>query len=160
MSHDALHQQLRKPATAILVEDEHVGSVGMRGIVADRPGEAHLALPIIDPKRKASFDRLAHQTKGNSGRPIGLSKKAMHNLHVKPARIRTDRELRGTARSASHLAILLLLLLLAIAAAVGQVPENLFVPAPENAWAVVVGVSRYQALPKDKWLEYADADAD
>ncbi len=39
-------------------------------------------------------------------------------------------------------------------------PENLFAPAAsDKAVAVAVGVSRYQALPKDQWLEFADADA-
>lgn len=52
------------------------------------------------------------------------------------------------------------LLLLSMAAFAMQAPENLFVPAPEKAWAVVVGVSRYQTLPKEKWLDFADADAE
>lgn len=73
--------------------------------------------------------------KGNSGRP---------------------REIRDP-RSRGRLAILLLLTL---AAAAGQSPENLFVPDPNKAWAVVVGVSRYQVLSKEKWLDFADADAE
>src|SRR5258706_15319570 len=33
-------------------------------------------------------------------------------------------------------------------------------PASDKSWAVVVGVSRYQNLDKDLWLDDADADAD
>ena len=55
------------------------------------------------------------------------------------------------------------LLLLAVAGALvaQQAPEKLFAPpASDKAWAVVVGISRYQVLPKNQWLEYADADAE
>lgn len=42
-----------------------------------------------------------------------------------------------------------------------QASENLFAPPDsDKSWAVVVGVSRYQVLPKNQWLEFADADAD
>lgn len=42
-----------------------------------------------------------------------------------------------------------------------QTSDKLFAPpASEKAWAVVVGISRYQELPKEAWLDYADADAE
>ena len=53
------------------------------------------------------------------------------------------------------------LLLAAAELLAGQLPDNLFSPpGSEKAWAVVIGISRYQVLPKRQWLEYADADAE
>jgi uncharacterized caspase-like protein len=32
-------------------------------------------------------------------------------------------------------------------------------PAPGKTWALLVGISQYQKLPRDLWLQYPDADA-
>ncbi len=53
---------------------------------------------------------------------------------------------------------LLLFLAIALSVTAADAPP-LFAPSPEHAWAVVIGVSRYQTLPPDKWLEFADSDA-
>ena len=31
--------------------------------------------------------------------------------------------------------------------------------APGRTWALLIGISQYQKLPRDLWLQYADADA-
>lgn len=56
--------------------------------------------------------------------------------------------------------LLAIVVLAALGILLAQAPDNLFVPpASEKAWALAVGISRYQVLPKDQWLEFADADA-
>ena len=46
-----LHQEFAKPGSAMRLQHEHIGDVGIGGKIADDPGKADLcAAPIINAK--------------------------------------------------------------------------------------------------------------
>ena len=104
---DRLADELEpEPPPSVLGQDVHVGEIGDRGAVRHRPGEADLALAVVEADDAVGladqpFDRLARA----SLRPVGTGEERVGGVEVDASRIVVELEPARESLSSSVLSL-------------------------------------------------------
>ena len=90
MQEDALDEPVAESAAAILLEDEDVGEIGIRGEVGDDARKADLALALEETEGDRAGDRAFDDVTRNAGRPVGGRQDAVYEIDVESRSVGRD----------------------------------------------------------------------
>ena len=97
MQADALDEPVAKSTTPTLLDDEHVGEIGVGGEVGDDTSEADLTIVLVEAERDGAGDGALDDVARDAGRPVGGGQDAMHEIDVEPRAVGGDDEVEAPA---------------------------------------------------------------
>src|SRR5690242_11991656 len=102
MLHYAFHQELRQPASAVRLYDEHVGKIGERREVRNNAGKTNLVATFIRAKTQRVRDAAFHDLARYAFRPVGARQVAVDEVDIQARGIGGDEVVIAAMESMGH----------------------------------------------------------